>query len=101
LREQADNVNEDAYSPGKFTDGGKACQSPGPPAYQSPQRSPSGNRYTHEIDSTEVHEIEGGQTPDARWMNADGGVEGGVGHGLGLDYVAELPNNSRSQRITR
>jgi hypothetical protein len=98
LHEHTDSVDVDAYYPGQP---GKPTQTPSPPSYQSPQRSPNRNQYTYEIDSTELHEIDGSRAPDPREINADGRIEGGAAHGLGLDHVAELPNNSRSLRMSR
>jgi hypothetical protein len=98
LQKHTDSVDVEAYYAGQP---GKPTQSPSPPSYQSPQRSPNRNRYTYEIDSTELHEIDGRRAPDPREMNADGRIEGGAAHGLGLDHVAELPNNSRSFRMSR
>jgi hypothetical protein len=100
LNELSDSVNNvEGSSPGQAMYGGKSNNSPGPPAYQSPRRSP--RRNTHEIDSTELHEIEGQQTPGFQSVNSDGRMEGGAAQGLGLDYVAELPSNSRSFRRSR
>jgi hypothetical protein len=98
LHEHADGVDVEAYYPRQP---GKTNESPGPPSYQSPHRSPNRNRYAYEIDSTELHEIDGGRAPDPREINADGRIEEGAAHGLGLDHVAELPNNSRSLRMSR
>jgi hypothetical protein len=98
LKQRADGVDVEAYYPGQP---GKTNESPGPPSYQSPQRSPNRNRYTYEIDSTELHEIDSRRATDPQEMNADSRIEGGAAHGLGLDDVAELPNNSRSLRMCR
>jgi hypothetical protein len=100
LSEISNSVDDvEGSSPGQAMYGKKLNNSPGPPAYQSPRRSP--RRNTYEIDSTELHEFEGQQTPDLRGVNLDGRIEGAAVQGLGLDYVAELPNNSRSFRMSR
>ncbi|KAE8441723.1 hypothetical protein EG329_004509 [Mollisiaceae sp. DMI_Dod_QoI] len=104
--------NDEAYYPGQHIYGVPPARkegtspltpdlnfSPGPPAYQSPQRSPNRNTQISEIDSSVVHEIGEGQTPTlAQAGTSDGEMHGhgGVGYGLGLnmDHVAELPHRS-------
>jgi hypothetical protein len=103
LRDLAESVETEAYYPGRPIFGVPNAVkyhavtpelTPGPPAYQSPQRSP--NRNTHEIDSNAVYEVEGGREFERQGMNADGRVEEGAVRGLGLDYIAELPNSSKT-----
>jgi len=87
--------------------------SPGPPAYQSPQRSPNRDTFISEADSTIVHEVGDGQSPaltaggftprsvqSGFQRMSDGGARGhgGAGNGLGLnidhDHIAELPHRA-------
>lgn len=84
-------------------------QTPGPPAYQSPQRSPNRDTYVSEIDSATVHEVGEGQSPGLgqrgshiQRRSVGGSSSGGGGgfaehrYGLGVNLgdVVELPTHA-------
>ncbi len=72
---------------------------PGPPSYQSPQRSPNRNTYVSEADSTSLHEFGEGRSPNLGQGSFQRSSIGntGVGYGLGMNFsdIAELPGHSR------
>jgi len=70
--------------------------SPGPPEYQSPQRSPNRNTQISEIDSSPIHEFDSGQGNLQTPNNSVTRRHEGVAHGLGfdMDNIAELPNRN-------